>query len=100
MIVFLTLTYCALLLILVKLKVLPWNTATKLSPVVVLIALLVFLFIPLQWSAPVGDVRVLRYTIEVVPNVAGPVIEVPARPSVPVKEGDVLFRIDPTVFMA
>ena len=100
MILFLTLIYCALLIGLVKLKILPWNTATKLSPAIVLIALLVFLFIPLQWSAPAGDIRVLRYTVEVVPNVSGEVIDVPVEANTPLQEGDILFKIDPAPFEA
>jgi len=36
--------------------------------------------------------------VQVVPRVTGRVIEVPVQPNVPVKKGDVLFRIDPTPF--
>jgi multidrug resistance efflux pump len=32
------------------------------------------------------------------PNVKGRVIEVPAEPNAPLKQGDVLFKIDPTPY--
>jgi multidrug resistance efflux pump len=60
--------------------------------------LLVFLFIPLQWGAPSGSVRVVRQSVAIVPNVAGQVIEVPVQPNMPLKKGDVLFRLDPRPF--
>ena len=95
MIVFLTVCFTAIVLLLAKLKVLPWNLLTKLSPVGFALLLLVFLFIPLQWGAPAGAVLVVRQSVQIVPNVAGQVVEVPIRPNVPLKKEDVLFRIDP-----
>jgi multidrug efflux pump subunit AcrA (membrane-fusion protein) len=56
------------------------------------------LFIPMQWGAPGGTVTLYQYVVEVIPNVSGEVIEVPVQPLVPLKQGDVLFRIDPTPF--
>jgi len=98
MIVFLTLCFTGIVFLLAKIKVLPWNLATKLSPVAFALILLVFLFIPLQWGAPAGSVRVIRQSVQIVPNVAGQVIEVPVQPNTPLKEGDVLFRLDPRPF--
>ena len=46
------------------------------------------------------DGRVFQYVIPIVPKVAGAVIEVPAQPLVPIREGDVLFRIEPDPFQA
>jgi len=43
-------------------------------------------------------VRVLKYVVNVVPQVRGRVIEVPAEGNRPMKKGDVLFRIDPTPY--
>ena len=40
--------------------------------------------------------RVIKYVVQVVPQVRGRVIEVPVEPNSAVKKGDVLFRIDPT----
>jgi multidrug resistance efflux pump len=43
-------------------------------------------------------VRVIKYVVNVVPQVRGRVIEVPVEPNRPVKKGDVLFKIDPTPY--
>src|SRR5262245_48488733 len=45
-----------------------------------------------------ADVRVIKYVINIVPQVKGRVIEVPVEPNRLVKKGDVLFRIDPTPY--
>jgi len=44
------------------------------------------------------DARMYQYIIPIVPNVSGPVIDVPARPLAPLKKGDVLYQIDPDPF--
>lgn len=100
MIVFLTLCYAALLAVLVKLKVLPNSMFTWLSTVAWMALLLIVLFIPMQWGAPAGPVRVYTYTVQIIPNVAGPVKDVPVLTNAPLKQGDVLFTIDPTTFQA
>jgi len=43
-------------------------------------------------------VRVIKYVVNVVPQVRGRVVEVPVEPNRLVKKGDVLFRIDPTPY--
>ena len=98
MIAFLLILYLGVLAILVKLKVIKLNTFWKLSPVLWLIVLLIALFIPMQWGAPSGAVTMYQYVLEITPNVSGPVVEVPVKPLVPVKEGDVLFKIDARPF--
>ena len=45
-----------------------------------------------------ADVRVLKYVVQVMPQVAGRVIEVPVEPNRLVKKGELLFRIDPTQY--
>jgi RND family efflux transporter MFP subunit len=100
MIAFLTLCYLALLALLVWRRVLPNKPLTWLSTLVWIVLLVVVLFIPMQWGAPSGPVRVLTYSVQIIPNVAGEVIEVPVTPNKPLKEGDVLFRIDPTTYQA
>jgi multidrug resistance efflux pump len=50
------------------------------------------------WGAPQGPALVLRNSVAIVPDVAGEVIDVPVSANVPLKAGDVLFRIDPTPF--
>ena len=100
MISFLTLCYVALLAVLVKLKILPNSIATWLSTVGLMLLLLIVLFIPMQWGAPAGPVRAVTYTVQIIPNVAGPVQEVPVVPNTPLKKGDVLFTIDPVTYQA
>jgi multidrug resistance efflux pump len=43
-------------------------------------------------------VRVIKYVVQVIPEVRGTVIEVPVEGNQHVSKGDVLFRIDPTRF--
>jgi len=100
MIVFLTLCYCAVLFVAVKAGIIRLNGFWKASPILWMVLLLVFLFIPMQWGAPSGPVRTYYSVIEVVPNVTGAVVEVPVRPLVPVPKGDTLFKIDPVPFQA
>ena len=71
MIVVLLNVYLALLFILVKLRVVPFNLFWKVSPVIVLLLLLVGLFIPMNWGAPQGPALVVRQSIAIVPDVAG-----------------------------
>ncbi|MEQ9694018.1 biotin/lipoyl-binding protein [Shimia sp. SDUM112013] len=98
MIIFLTLIYVAILYALIKAKVLPDSKVTWASTGGWILLLLIFLFVPMQWGAPSGPVQIMTRVVSVVPNVAGQVVEVAAEPNVPVKEGDVLFRIDPEPF--
>ena len=98
MIVFLTLCFTAIVFALVKMKVLPLNLWTKLSPVIFMLLCLIVLFIPMQWGAPGASVLLIRQSVQIVPNVAGQVIEVPVEPNTPLKKGDVLFRLDPRPF--
>ncbi|MDH7799872.1 MULTISPECIES: efflux RND transporter periplasmic adaptor subunit [unclassified Beijerinckia] len=100
MIVVLLNVYLLLLFLLVKLRVVRFNLFWKVSPFLVLFLLLVGLFIPMGWGAPEGSVVVGRHSVSIVPDVAGEVIDVPVQPNVPIKAGDVLFKIDPTPFEA
>ena len=100
MIVFLTVCYVAVLFLLIRLRVVPNSKWTWATIVPYELILLIGFFIPMQWGAPSGDVRTLTYSVQIVPNVAGEVIEVPVEPNVPLKQGDVLFRIDPVPYQA
>ena len=86
-------------LIFIKLKLLPWTTPWKVAviifPVVVLMATILLLNI---FAPTTTDVRVIKYTVPIVSQVRGRVIEVPVENNRPVKKGDVLFRIDPTPY--
>jgi multidrug resistance efflux pump len=100
MIVFLFNVYLFFLFLLVWFKVVPFNLFWKISPIIVLLLLLVGLFIPMGWGAPSGPALVARHSVEIVPNVAGEVIDVPVTANMPLKANDVLFRIDPVPFEA
>jgi multidrug resistance efflux pump len=100
MIVFLLLVYLLVLFLLVRFKIVPLNLFWKLSPILVLVLLNIGLFIPMGWGAPSGPALVTRHSVQIVPDVAGEVIDVPVQPNVPLKANDVLFRIDPAPFQA
>jgi RND family efflux transporter MFP subunit len=100
MIVVLLNGYIALLALFVWLRFIPFNLFWKLSPILVLLVLLVGLFIPMGWGAPSGQAAVIRNSVQIVPSVAGEVVDVPVAANTPVKAGDVLFRIDPTTYQA
>src|SRR3954454_23821326 len=87
-------------LIFIKLKWLPWNIGTQVTVVIIPIVGLAALVLLLNVYAPSSsDVRVFRYTVPIVSQVRGRVIEVAVEEgNRPVKKGDVLFRIDPTPY--
>jgi multidrug resistance efflux pump len=87
-------------LIFIKLKWLPWNTATQVTVVIIPIVALGATILLLNVYAPSSpDVRVYKYTIPIVSQVRGRVIEVPVEEGNRlVKKGEVLFRIDPTPY--
>jgi RND family efflux transporter MFP subunit len=100
MIVVLLNVYLVILFMLVKLNIVRFNLFWKASPFIVLLLLLIGLFIPMGWGAPQGSAVVVRNSVAIVPDVAGEVIEVPVTANVPLKSGDVLFRIDPVPYEA
>jgi RND family efflux transporter MFP subunit len=92
--------YLVLLFALVRLGIVAFNLFWKTSPFIVLLLLSFGLFIPMGWGAPQGPALVARNSVAIVPSVAGEVIEVPVEANAPLKEGDVLFRIDPVPYQA
>jgi RND family efflux transporter MFP subunit len=96
----LLLGYIAILGLFVWLGFIPFNRFWKFSPLIVAVLLVVGLFIPMGWGAPTGAAVVARNSVQVVPSVSGEVTEVPVAANTPLKEGDVLFRIDPTTYKA
>src|SRR3954449_2905461 len=83
----------------IKMKWLPWNIGTQVTVVIIPIVALTALVLTLNVVAPsTADVRVIKYVVNVVPQVRGRVLEVPVEPNRLVKKGDVLFRIDPTPY--
>jgi multidrug resistance efflux pump len=92
--------YLALLFTLVWLGIIRFNAFWKASPLIVLLLLNIGLFIPMGWGAPQGKALVYRNAVSIVPDVAGEVVDVPVVPNALLKQGDVLFRIDPTPYDA
>jgi multidrug resistance efflux pump len=86
-------------LIFFKFKWLPWNKTSQITVVIIPIVFLTTLILLLNvWAPSSSDVRVIKYVVQVVPQVRGRVIDVPVEGNSNVKKGDVLFRIDPTPF--
>ncbi len=88
-------------LIFFKLKLLPWNSTSKVIVFTIPIIGTIALVLTLNVIAPTSnDVRVTRYVVPIVPQVKGRVVEVAVAPNDRVKRGDVLFKIDPTPYQA
>ncbi|EFK97639.1 multidrug resistance efflux pump [sediment metagenome] len=87
-------------LIFIKFKWLPWNTTSQVTVAIIPIVALTVLILVLNVVAPSSaDVRVFKYTVPIVSQVRGRVIEVPVEEGNRlVKKGDVLFRVDPTQY--
>jgi len=86
-------------LIFFKFKWLPWNTVSQVIVITIPILGMTALILLLNVFAPSSnDVRVLKYVINVVPQVRGRVVEVPAEGNKSMRKGEVLFRIDPTPY--
>ncbi|QNP39508.1 HlyD family secretion protein [Lysobacter solisilvae (ex Woo and Kim 2020)] len=86
-------------LIFFKFKWLPWNFVTQIIVVSLPVFALTAMILILNVVAPSSsDVRIVNYVVQVVPRVAGRVIDVPVEANRPVKKGEVLFRIDPVPF--
>ena len=87
-------------LIFIKFKWLPWNIYSQVTVVIIPIVALAVMILTLNVVAPTSaDMRVFRYTVPIVSQVRGRVLEVPVEEgNRPVKKGDVLFRIDPTPY--
>lgn len=100
MIVALLNVYLVILFILVKTKIVPFNLFWKCSPLIALLLLMFGIFIPMGWGAPQGPAMVVRNSVQIVPNVAGEVTDVPVVANKPLKAGDLLFKIDPVPYQA
>jgi multidrug resistance efflux pump len=87
-------------LIFIKLKWLPWNTASQVTVVIIPIVGMAALILLLNIFAPSSsDVRVVKYSVPIVTQVRGRVLEVPIEEGNRlVKKGEVLFRIDSTPY--
>ncbi len=86
-------------LIFIKFKWLPWNTRSQVIVVIIPIVGMAALILLLNIFAPSSaDVRVIKYVVQIIPQVKGRVIEVPVEGNRLYRKGEVLFRIDPTPY--
>ena len=84
---------CYVVFKLFKIPVNQWSLATATLGGIIGIALLLLI---MNYNHPfTTNARIYFSVTPILPGVRGRVIEVPAQANVPLKEGDVLFRIDP-----
>lgn len=92
----LILTYAAVAYAVFKIFKIPVNGFTLLTAALGGIALLGALLLGMNYNHPFSSKgRFYFNTTPIVPTVGGRVIEVPVQPGVPLKAGDILFKIDP-----
>ena len=95
----LILTYTAICVVIFKVFNIPltkWTVPTAVLGGIVLIGALIFL---MNYNHPYSEIsREYFATTPIVPAVSGNVVSVTARPMVKMKQGDVLFTIDPIPF--
>lgn len=101
MILLMTMAYAGLLLVLIKAGVFKeWAKWMTGSVVAVFVGFAMVFFVPMDFGAPSGPVLVLKNSVQISPNVAGPVVEVPVQSGRMVEENEVLFKIDPVPYQA
>ncbi|MDO6773892.1 HlyD family secretion protein [Shewanella sp. 3_MG-2023] len=97
----LILTYTALCVAIFKIFKIPLNKWTVPTAVLGGIVLIGTLLVLMNYNHPYTKfAREYFVSIPINPAVKGLVVEVNVKPNVPVKKGEVLFRIDPTPFIA
>jgi len=83
-------------LVFFKFKWLPWNFVTQVITITIPIVGLTLLILILNIVAPSSaDVRVVNYVVAVNARLQGMVVDVPISPNQPIKQGQVLFKLDP-----
>jgi multidrug resistance efflux pump len=87
-------------LIFIKFKWLPWNITSQVIVAIIPIVAMTVLILTLNVVAPSSTLlRVYKYTVPIVSQVRGRVLEVPIEEGNRlIKKGDVLFRIDPVPY--
>ena len=91
-------SFCYLIFKIFKIPVNQWSLATSVLGGIIGITLLLLV---MNYNHPfTKQARIYFVTTPIIPEVKGTVIEVSVKSNVPLKEGDVLFKIDPVVFEA
>jgi RND family efflux transporter MFP subunit len=101
MILLMTMAYAGLLLVLIKIGVFKeWAKWMTGSVVAVFLGFAMVFFVPMDFGAPSGPVVVLKNSVQISPNVAGPVVEVPVQSGRLIEKNETLFKIDPVPYQA
>jgi multidrug resistance efflux pump len=98
MVIILCLYIVALWLVFSKFKLVRWGWLSGTVSMLVGALILATFLALFNYLTPSGRVTVAGRVVEVTPNVTGQIVAIPVKPNVPVKMGDVLFRIDPAPF--
>jgi multidrug resistance efflux pump len=94
--ILLILTYAAICYGIFKLFRIPLNKWTVPTAVLGGMFIIGFILLVMNYNQPFSkEARLYFYTTPIVPLIRGPVIEVPVQSNVPLKKGDVLFKVDP-----
>ena len=95
----LILTYAGLCVAIFKIFNIPLNKWTVPTAILGGIALIGTLLLLMNYNHPYGKhAKEVFVTVPIIPAVSGLVISVDAQPNQPLKQGDLLFRIDPKPF--
>ncbi|NPA28746.1 MAG: HlyD family secretion protein [Epsilonproteobacteria bacterium] len=95
------LTYSALCWTIFKVFKIPVNKWSLTTAVLGGVVLIGHVLMGMAYYHPASKkARIFYVVTQIIPNVKGKVIEVDALPNVPLKKGDVLFKIDPTPYQA
>jgi multidrug resistance efflux pump len=100
MIALFTIIYCvAIWLIFYKMKIKPNPTNVAVAVVIGVVAIGAIVVLWTFSSPSSGNLVVSRYTVQIVPQVKGPITKIHAEPNVPVKKGvDLLVEIQPDTY--
>jgi multidrug resistance efflux pump len=100
--VIITCLYLALVyLLFFKFRVLPWNNVSQGFVVLIGTIILTGFLVGLQGLTPSSaQATITGRIVEIAPLVSGRVINVPVEPNVPLREGDILFEINPFIYEA
>jgi multidrug resistance efflux pump len=98
MVIILCLYLTLVWLIFSRLRLIPWGWVSGTVTVLVGAFILAVFLALFNALTPSGSIIVASRVVEVIPNVAGEIVSVPVKTNVPIKAGEVLFKIDPTPF--
>jgi len=98
MLIILCLYLIALWAIFSKFKLIRWGWASGSAAAMVGLLILATFLALFNYLTPSGRLTVTGRVVQVTPNVSGQIIDIPVKPNVLMKSGEVLFQIDPAPF--